>query len=300
MKRREVTAMIRDIKKDLDEMLSRNKLVIAEEYLDKISNIRIAIIGIGGVGSVVAEQLVRIGARNLTIVARGTYELGNVNRQIPATYLSVVSKIPKIYAMAQRLHAINPYLKVSALNFDVVKEGNKLHEKLKEQETKVLFNCVDEYYAQMIVAKLSDKLKIPMILGGVTNLGWNGIVSVYNPEGKIKYQHIFKLLRKNENNNIESNIDRKIKEYWLTSHKEEMPNWLKEKYLINKELPYPVITPVPWIVASFEVVEFVKLITHVGNVVFLPKAIRINTLNSKTELIDLRNTDIKNYLPWRP
>jgi len=293
---------MRDIKKDLDEMLSRNKLVISEEYLDEISNMPIAIIGIGGVGSVVAEQLVRIGARNLTIVARGTYELGNVNRQIPATYLSVVSKIPKIYAMAQRLHAINPYLRLSAVNFDVVGEKNKLHEKLKEQDIKVLFNCVDEYYAQMIVAELSDKLKVPMILGGVTNLGWNGIVSVYNPEGKIKYQHIFNRHIQSLKNtlNENNNIDKEIKEYWLLSHKEEMPDWLKEKYLVNKDLPYPVITPVPWIVASFEVVEFIKLIIHSEDVVFFPRAIWINTLNSRAEIIDLRNIDIKNYLPWRP
>jgi len=79
----------------------------------RLSEARIVVIGVGGVGSWCAEALVRTGARHLVLVDDDLVAPSNVNRQCPATAKNLGRS--KVEAMCERLHEINPDCEVIAL-----------------------------------------------------------------------------------------------------------------------------------------------------------------------------------------
>lgn len=93
---------------------NRTELLLGHDEYAKIQSIRVIIFGIGGVGSWCAECLVRSGVTNLTIVDFDSVATSNINRQIPATALTV--GLPKVDVMRQRLLDINPNANINAIN----------------------------------------------------------------------------------------------------------------------------------------------------------------------------------------
>ena len=59
----------------------RTKALLQDDY-DKLLNKKVAVIGLGGVGSIVPLTLVRTGIKNLIIVDKDKVESSNLNRQI--------------------------------------------------------------------------------------------------------------------------------------------------------------------------------------------------------------------------
>lgn len=86
--------------------LSRTELLVGKEALDKIKNSKVAVLGIGGVGSFTVEALARSGVGNLILVDDDTICLTNINRQIIADYNTINKN--KVDVMKERVLAINP------------------------------------------------------------------------------------------------------------------------------------------------------------------------------------------------
>lgn len=94
-------------------VFSRALLLFGEEGMRRLSEIKVIIFGVGGVGSWCAEALIRSGVRNLTIVDSDTVCPSNINRQLMAVH-STVGK-PKVSALKERLLDINPDSEINAL-----------------------------------------------------------------------------------------------------------------------------------------------------------------------------------------
>ncbi len=95
------------------DIFNRTALLLGEAGMDALSNARVIIFGIGGVGSWCAEGLVRSGVRKLTIVDPDEVSVTNINRQLMAT-TSTVGR-PKVEVMRERLVDINPDAEITAL-----------------------------------------------------------------------------------------------------------------------------------------------------------------------------------------
>ena len=65
---------------------SRTELLIGKDNLKELSNSKVAIFGIGGVGSFVVEGLVRAGVQELILVDNDKVDITNLNRQLIATH----------------------------------------------------------------------------------------------------------------------------------------------------------------------------------------------------------------------
>ena len=61
---------------------SRTELLIGKDNLEKIKNAKVAVFGIGGVGSYVVEGLTRAGISNFILIDNDEYSLTNLNRQL--------------------------------------------------------------------------------------------------------------------------------------------------------------------------------------------------------------------------
>jgi len=97
-----------------EEIFARTSLLLGPETMKKVSDAKVIIFGIGGVGSWCAESLVRSGIRHLTIVDADTISVSNVNRQLMATSANVGQV--KTLVMKERLLEINPHAEIDAIN----------------------------------------------------------------------------------------------------------------------------------------------------------------------------------------
>ncbi len=94
----------------MKEQFERTVRIIGEEAMLKLSNTRVLLFGVGGVGSYVAEGLARAGIGEITMVDKDVIDVTNINRQIPALHSTI--GMPKVSVMANRIRDINPHCKV--------------------------------------------------------------------------------------------------------------------------------------------------------------------------------------------
>ena len=99
---------------DLQQWTSRTRLLLGNDTVERLRNIKVIILGMGGVGSWVAETLVRSGVYHIDIVDFDNVAPSNINRQLPA-FPSTVG-LPKVEVMKQHLLAINPDAQINAFN----------------------------------------------------------------------------------------------------------------------------------------------------------------------------------------
>jgi len=95
-----------------DERLERATPLLGERTMARLAEARIAVVGVGGVGSWCAEALVRSGARRLTLVDDDVVAPSNLNRQCEATSATIGE--PKVDAMKARLLLIDPSAEIEA------------------------------------------------------------------------------------------------------------------------------------------------------------------------------------------
>ncbi len=89
---------------------SRSEMLLGKQGLDQLANSRVAIFGIGGVGSFAVEGLVRSGLGKFILVDEDEICLTNLNRQIHATGKTIGK--PKVEVMRERILEINPKAEV--------------------------------------------------------------------------------------------------------------------------------------------------------------------------------------------
>lgn len=92
---------------------SRVERLLGADGLEQLTQARVILFGVGGVGGWCAEALVRSGIGHLTIVDPDNVDVTNINRQLPATTKTVGR--PKVEVLRERLLEINPLCEVTAL-----------------------------------------------------------------------------------------------------------------------------------------------------------------------------------------
>ena len=90
----------------MSERFLRTEMLLGVQAMEKLKNSKVAVFGLGGVGSWCAEGLCRAGIGEITLIDHDTVGESNINRQLVATY-SALGK-PKAEVMAARLLDINP------------------------------------------------------------------------------------------------------------------------------------------------------------------------------------------------
>lgn len=88
----------------------RTETLIGKDSVEKLSKCRIAVFGLGGVGSYVLEALARTGIQNFDLIDNDIVNISNINRQIIA--LSSTIGKPKVEVAKERILDINPNINV--------------------------------------------------------------------------------------------------------------------------------------------------------------------------------------------
>lgn len=142
-------------------MFDRNVRAFGSAVQETIEMLRIAIVGVGGTGSAVAEQLVRLGARNLLLVDADTLSVSNVTR----VYGSTIDQVgtPKVIVLAQHLEKIAPDIHCNTVT------GNCTHEPVARRlaDVDLIFGCTDDNAGRLVLSRLSTYYMVPVIDIGV-------------------------------------------------------------------------------------------------------------------------------------
>ena len=98
----------------MTDQFSRTELLIGKEKLEKIKKSKVAVFGIGGVGSFVVEGLARAGVESFILVDKDKVDLSNLNRQIISLQYNIGDD--KTRAWEKRIKDINPLCEVIVIN----------------------------------------------------------------------------------------------------------------------------------------------------------------------------------------
>lgn len=93
--------------------MSRTQLLLGDEKVESLMNKHVLVAGLGGVGGICAEMIVRSGVGKITIVDADVVDLSNCNRQVVALQSNAGNL--KAEEMASRLQAINPDLQITII-----------------------------------------------------------------------------------------------------------------------------------------------------------------------------------------
>lgn len=136
---------------------SRTELLIGKENLEKLKNSKVAIFGIGGVGSFVLEALTRAGIGNFILVDKDNVDLSNLNRQIIATRKTVGK--PKVEVAKERILEINPNAEVEIYKEFFMPET----EGILDSTISYVVDAIDTVTAKIELVKRAQELNIPII-----------------------------------------------------------------------------------------------------------------------------------------
>lgn len=144
--------------KYLINQFSRTELLIGEEAVNKLKNAKVAIFGIGGVGSYATEALVRAGAGEFILVDKDEITITNINRQIHATHKTVGKA--KVDVMKDRILEINPDAKVSIFSEFYMPDNS---EQMIDPSYSYIIDAVDTITAKIDLVVKANQFSIPII-----------------------------------------------------------------------------------------------------------------------------------------
>lgn len=98
---------------EVPDQFQRTRRLIGEAALQRLHDAKVLVFGVGGVGGYVCEALVRAGVGQIDIVDKDVVDITNLNRQIIATHDTIGQ--PKVQVCAARMQAINPAVRVKAM-----------------------------------------------------------------------------------------------------------------------------------------------------------------------------------------
>jgi tRNA A37 threonylcarbamoyladenosine dehydratase len=139
--------------------MSRTQLMLGNEKMEKLMHKNVLVIGLGGVGAICAEMIVRAGVRNITIVDNDKVDASNINRQIQALQSSV--DLPKAIVLSKRLLDINPELKLTVHEMYIKDEITT--ELLSSSKWDYVVDCIDTLSCKVFLIKKCLDMKLPIV-----------------------------------------------------------------------------------------------------------------------------------------
>ena len=142
----------------MEEKFSRTEMLIGNDGMEKLKNAKVAVFGLGGVGSYVCEGLARSGVGNFVLVDFDKIDESNINRQLIATEKTIGRH--KVDLMKERILEINPDANVEAHREFYMSDSET---NIITEDLSYAVDCVDTIMAKIAVICKCDELDVPVI-----------------------------------------------------------------------------------------------------------------------------------------
>ncbi|XP_026319777.1 ubiquitin-like modifier-activating enzyme 5 [Hyposmocoma kahamanoa] len=165
-------------------LMALKRMGIVDNY-EKIRDLSVAIVGVGGVGSVTAEMLTRCGIGKLILFDYDKVELANMNRLFFQPHQAGLSKVD---AAASTLQNINPDVVIDAYNFNIttVENFQKFCDTISTGSltggpVDLVLSCVDNFEARMAINTACNELGQKWFESGVSENAVSGHIQFIVP-----------------------------------------------------------------------------------------------------------------------
>ncbi|XP_034340235.1 ubiquitin-like modifier-activating enzyme 5 [Arvicanthis niloticus] len=166
-------------------LMALKRMGIVSDY-EKIRTYAVAIVGVGGVGSVTAEMLTRCGIGKLLLFDYDKVELANMNRLFFQPYQAGLSKV---HAAEHTLRNINPDVVFEVHNYNITTVEHFEHFMsrisnggLEEgQPVDLVLSCVDNFEARMAINTACNELGQTWMESGVSENAVSGHIQLMVP-----------------------------------------------------------------------------------------------------------------------
>ena len=148
---------------------------IGENGQKKLVNSSVLVVGVGALGTVISNQLVRAGVGSLTIVDRDYVEMTNLHRQILFDETDVKHALPKAIAARNKLRQINSDVSIEAFVTNVTKDN--IYQFIEKVD--VVLDGTDNFATRFLLNDICFKENIPFSYGGV--VGSRGMTALFIP-----------------------------------------------------------------------------------------------------------------------
>ncbi len=157
----------------LEGRYARNRKTLSDEDQLKLSASCVAIVGCGGLGGYIAEELARIGVGRLVLIDGDRLEVSNLNRQIMATELNIGKW--KVEAARDRLKIAN-----SEVQVDVIRDWFE-EEKGPElfRDVDLVCDALDSLPTRVVLERVCHQKGLPLVFASIA--GWFGQIGVSLP-----------------------------------------------------------------------------------------------------------------------
>lgn len=165
-------------------LMALKRMGIVDNY-EKIRDYTVAVVGVGGVGSVTAEMLTRCGIGKLLLFDYDKVELANMNRLFFQPHQSGMSKVD---AAVVTLQSINPDVEFEAHNYNITTMDNFAHFMgriqnggLKGGPVDLVLSCVDNFEARMAINTACNEIGQSWFESGVSENAVSGHIQFIIP-----------------------------------------------------------------------------------------------------------------------
>ena len=142
----------------LKDRFFRTGLLIGEKALNKLKKSKVAVFGLGGVGSYVTEALARSGIGSMDIFDGDVVDITNINRQIIA--LESTIGMPKAEVSKKRIKDINPSIDIKSYNCFFNKDNQHDFDFSKYD---YVVDAIDMVSSKLLLVKICKDLNVPII-----------------------------------------------------------------------------------------------------------------------------------------
>merc|ERR1719228_2305525 len=187
--RTKITAMSGEVvdSNPYSRLMALKRMGIVDNY-EKIRDYTVAVVGVGGVGSVTAEMLTRCGVGKLILFDYDKVELANMNRLFFQPHQAGLSKVA---AAAVTLTNINPDVEFETHNYNITTVENFDHfisristGSMTKGPVDLVLSCVDNFEARMAINKACNELGQTWFESGVSENAVSGHIQFLKP-GKL-------------------------------------------------------------------------------------------------------------------
>jgi tRNA A37 threonylcarbamoyladenosine dehydratase len=140
------------------EQFLRISRLLGDEVVDTLHTKRVAVVGLGAVGGMCLESLVRSGVGTVRIVDFDTVAITNINRQILATHHTL--GVEKTEVARQRIEAINPHCDIEVISLFV---NNDSVSTILDDEVDLVIDAIDSLNPKCALLEGAYKRGIPVI-----------------------------------------------------------------------------------------------------------------------------------------
>lgn len=247
------------------DLTNRNIGLLQPEQQETLRTTRVAICGLGGIGSPVAEMLCRLGVGSFHLLDHGTFEPTNLNRQIFC--FSDTDGRYKTDVTAEFLKKINP-----EVTLELFREINEENAGSFLSQVDAVVLGIDTVIPCIIISRKARQLNIPLIEGWAVV---TGNVRVFNQDTR-SLEEVYKMpTQGREIADISEQEGRELLIHSLNMVQEQIPG-LAELYpssameRMETRNEGTTLAPMVWLTCSMMAIETMKVLLKWGELALAP------------------------------